>query len=130
MSIEVNTPALLFPAISLMMLAYTNRFVVLANLIRNLHDRYIATPHAHLAGQIKNLRQRVGLIKYMQAAGVLSMLLCVLCMFLVLVGQVAIGNVLFCASLLLLMISLGLCVTEIWISGGALNLALQDMEER
>ena len=34
MHIDVSTPSILFPAISLLLLAFTNRFLALANLIQ------------------------------------------------------------------------------------------------
>ncbi len=129
MEITLGTPALLFPAVTLLMLAYTNRFVVLATLIRTLHDRYKANPEAVLIGQLKNLRLRVELIKYMQAAGVLSLLLCMFCMFVLLAGQVVLGKALFAISLVLMMTSLVLSVIEIWISVDALNMQVSDLEE-
>ena len=111
LGITLGTPALLFPAVSLLLLAYTNRFVTLANLIRNLHDKYKADPSAMLQGQIKNLRYRVELIKYMQASGILSMFFCVLCMFLLFAGWVQAGKWIFAFSLLLMLVSLGLSLT-------------------
>jgi hypothetical protein len=79
MDITINTPALLFPAISLIMLAYTNRFLALSNRIRTLHDEYLVQEKSHVIhGQIKNLRYRLNLIKNMQALGVLSFLSCIL----------------------------------------------------
>ena len=44
MELSINTPALLFPAITLLMLAYTNRFLALASLVRSLHDEYNQAP--------------------------------------------------------------------------------------
>src|SRR4051812_44221967 len=81
MEITLATPALLFPAITLLMLAYTNRFLGLASLIRNLHQRWTESHDVVLVAQIENLRRRLGLIRRMQALGVLSLLVCVACMF-------------------------------------------------
>jgi ABC-type bacteriocin/lantibiotic exporter with double-glycine peptidase domain len=129
MDISLTTPALLFPAISLLLLAFTNRFVVLANLIRSLHEKYKTQPEPMIMGQIRNLRLRVSLIKQMQAAGISSMLLCVICMFVLFGGYVSAGKIIFAISLVLLMISLTLSLIEIWISVKALNLQLGDLEE-
>lgn len=71
---ELTTPALLFPAISLLMLAYTNRFLTLAQLVRELHARYKQETNQLIAGQIENLRRRLVIIKYMQLFGALSFL--------------------------------------------------------
>jgi Protein of unknown function (DUF2721) len=130
LGITLSTPALLFPAVSLLLLAYTNRFVTLANLIRSLHDKYKADPNAILKGQIENLRYRVELIKYMQASGILSLFFCVLCMFTLFAGWVVMGKWIFAFSLILMLGSLGLSLAEIWISVRALNLHLSDLKDR
>jgi len=129
MDINLTTPALLFPAISLLLLAYTNRFLALATLIRSLHAKYKEDPHDVLLGQIKNLRKRVILIRNMQAFGVLSLLLCVVCMFLLFANEQIAGRYTFGLSLILLIISLALSVYELQISVKALKLQLSDMEE-
>ena len=126
--ITLTTPALLFPAISLLLLAYTNRFLTLAGLIRRLHAEYQDQPSGAVLGQIKNLRARVGLIKNMQELGISSLLLCVLCMFLLFAGEVTAGKWVFGISLLLLLASLALSVREIHISVNALNIQLSDLE--
>jgi hypothetical protein len=128
MDINVTTPALLFPAISLLLLAYTNRFLALASLIRNLHDRYQAKPDEGIIAQIDNLRYRVILIRNMQAFGVMSLLLCVICMFILFAGQMTLGKITFGISLVLMMISLGLSIREIQVSVNALNVQLKDLE--
>ena len=126
--ITLTTPALLFPAISLLLLAYTNRFLTIAGLIRQLHSEYKENPSGLILGQIKNLRTRVGLIKNMQGLGILSLFLCVLCMFLLFAGEHEAGKWVFGVSLLLLLLSLGLSIREIQISVNALNIQLRDLE--
>jgi hypothetical protein len=130
MELTLTTPALLFPAISLLLLAYTNRFLTLASLIRSLHDRYSSTHEAHVAGQINNLRYRIRLIRNMQVFGVSSFFLCVLCMFLLYTGQAVAGAFAFGAALLLLLASLALSLREVQVSVDALTLELQDLEEK
>ncbi len=130
MDIDLTTPALLFPAISLLLLAYTNRFLALASLIRSLHATYQASRETVLIGQIDNLRKRVLLIKNMQALGVLSLFLCVLCMFVLFAGEMLLGKIIFATSLVLLMASLALSIHEIQISVTALKLHLSDLEPR
>ena len=124
MSIDVTTPALLFPAISLLLLAYTNRFLALAALIRQLYDRYQAHSDGVLLAQIQQLRRRVWLIRSMQSLGVLSLLLCVAAMFALFSGELLLGKLVFGLSLLMLMGSLGFSIWEIYISVEALNLQL------
>jgi hypothetical protein len=127
--INLTTPALLFPAISLLLLAYTNRFLAVASLIRNLHTQYRDSHEESLRGQIDNLRRRIYLIRNMQAAGVLSLLLCVLCMFLLFAGVVMAGKIVFGVSLLCMIISLGISLQEISISVYALDLQLRTLED-
>lgn len=129
MEITLTTPALLFPAISLLLLAYTNRFMALANLIRNLKSRYTSTQSNLVYGQIENLRTRLVLIRNMQGFGIASMFGCVLCMFILFAGYGTAGKYVFGLSLLLLMISLALALREIQISVKALELELNDLEE-
>jgi hypothetical protein len=129
MELSINTPALLFPAISLVMLAYTNRFLSLSNRVRNLHDRY--GDHAQkviILGQIKNLKYRLKLIKRMQTLGVLSFLFCIGCMFFVYLQIFSIAHVVFASSLLLFAASLLISLLEIRLSTRAIELELSDME--
>ena len=129
MTISLNTPALLFPALSLIMLAYTNRFLALGSLIRNMHKEYEADHDERRIGQIKNLRHRLHLIRDMQVLGVLSLTACVLCMVLIFFGLNYTAQWIFGASLLLLAGSLMLSVYEILISTTALNIQLQDFQK-
>jgi len=120
---------LLFPAISLLMLAYTNRFLALASLIRNLYTRYKEHPDKESElKQIQNLRLRLRLIRLMQLFGVLSLFLCVLSMFFVYEQLPVWANFLFAASLVAMLISLFLSLSEIQISTRALEIELKDME--
>ena len=128
--ININTPALLFPAITLLMLAYTNRFLSLASLVRRLHDEYIrGEKEKHLLRQIRNLRTRLNLIRYMQASGVLSFLGCVLCMYALFRGWMKPAHWIFAASLICLLLSIILSLLEIHKSTRAIELELSDMEE-
>ena len=129
MELQLSTPALLFSAITLLMLAYTNRFLAIATLIRGLHKNYLKAPDQEIiVEQIHNLRRRLTLIKNMQLFGVFSFLLCVICMFLLFKGFTAAANFVFISSMLSLLISLGISLVEIQISTKALNLELLDME--
>jgi len=132
MDITINTPALLFPAISLVMLAYTNRFMAISSVIRNLHDRYkIRTekdgPAIH--AQIKNLRNRLMLIKSMQVLGVTSFLLAIVSMYFVAIDQPQGANFVFAASILFFASSLLISLVEIFKSTKSLELELSDMED-
>jgi hypothetical protein len=130
MELNIQTPALLFPAISLLMLAYTNKFLAIANLIRKLYSDYEKKKHGILIAQISNLRRRLMLIRWMQVMGVGSILCCVITMFFVYQGWQLYAKVLFAVSLLLMIVSLLLSLSEIFLSAGALRLLLRDLEEK
>jgi len=129
MEFNLTTPALLFPTISLLMLAYTNRFLTLATIIRNLYDRYSESHEEGLLGQIDNLRYRVYLIRNMQIVGVLSLLFCVVSMFALFAGWISGGQWSFAIALVLMIVSLGISLRESMISSGALDLLLTDLEK-
>ena len=130
MELTISTPALLFPAITLLMLAYTNRFLGLATLIRNLRAKYKTDPsHTIIYCQIKNVRSRLTMIRYMQIFGVLSFVFTVVCMFLLFREVMRWANITFAISLLSLLISLIISLVEIQVSTKALNLELSDMEK-
>ncbi len=119
---------MLFSAISLILLAYTNRFLAYATVVRTLHAQYKLDPSKLLLGQINNLRKRLYLTRSMQILGITSLLLCVLCMFLVYVQWQTAAELIFGVALVFLITSLALSVREIQISVRALDLHLSDME--
>ena len=129
MEITISTPALLFPAITLLLLAYTNRFLAIATLIRGLHKNYRDNPSNDIISeQILNLKKRLAMIKMMQLFGILSLFLCVISMFTFYLGIIKYGGLGFGASLLSMMVSLVYCLREIYISTEALKLELSNME--
>ena len=128
--ININTPALLFPSITLLMLAYTNRFLSLASLVRKLHDEYHrGEKEKNILLQIKNIRTRLNLIRYMQGLGVLSFLCCVLCMYAIYRNWIVLAHWIFAASLIFLVLSIILSLLEINKSTKAIELELSDIEE-
>ena len=130
LEININTPALLFPAITLLMLAYTNRFLSLGTLVRKLHDEYHrGEKEKNILSQIKNIRSRLNLIRYMQGFGIMSFLCCVLCMYVIFRGWMEIAHWIFAASLIFLLASIILSLLEINKSTRAIELELSDIEE-
>ena len=127
MELSLTTPALLFPTVSLILLAYTNRFLAVAALIRKLSDEYKSKEDKRLGDQIKNLRIRIRLIRDMQMMSIFSLFLSVLCMFFLFNNYVELAKYSFAVSLLMLLISLGICLWEIQISTQALSIQLKDM---
>jgi len=124
------TPTFLFSAISLLMLAYTNRFLSYSQLVRTLKDKYMENPTAVTAAQIANLRKRLSLTRAMQMLGIISLFLCVVTVFLIYIGLQVVGAYIFGLALVLLICSLGISVREIQISIQALDLYLSDMEKK
>lgn len=130
MDLTLTTPALLFPAISLLLLAYTSRFLALAGVIRNLHD-HIKQSDSYdpsIQVQIRNLRKRVHIVKHMQGLGAGSFFGCVLAMLLLYFGLKTSASFVFGCSLLLLLGSLLLSLWEIQISVVALEAHLKDID--
>ena len=127
--LTLTTPALLFSAISLIMLAYTNRFLAYAAVVRNLHSKYQERKDDMLLAQIQNLSTRLQLTRWMQIFGIASLLLCVLTMFLIYVDFHKVAVYVFGFALLLLIVSLGLLIREIQISVDALSLHISDIKE-
>jgi len=126
--LTLTTPALLFSAISLIMLAYTNRFLAYAAVVRSLKDKYLAKQDQTLVQQIDNLRKRLYLTRSMQIFGISSLLLCVLTMFLIYIEQHLIAVWVFGVALILLILSLAFLIREIQISVQALEHHLGDIE--
>jgi uncharacterized membrane protein len=130
LEININTPALLFPAITLLMLAYTNRFLSLASLVRKLHTEYISgKKEKNILLQIQNIRSRLNLIRYMQGLGIFSFLCCVLCMYCIFRGWQSLSHWIFAASLIFLLGSIILSLLEINKSTRAIEVELSDIEE-
>jgi peptidoglycan/LPS O-acetylase OafA/YrhL len=126
--LTLTTPALLFSAVSLILLAYTNRFLAYAQVVRNLHADFKENQNSVLLGQIRNLRRRLRLTQLMQVLGITSLLLCVFCMFLIYVHFHILAEIVFGIALVLLILSLAISIREIQISVKALDLHLNDME--
>lgn len=130
MELTIQTPALLFPALSLLLLAYTNKFLAIASLIRRLVGEYKVNEPGTTISQIRSLRRRLLLIRWMQTFGVGSILFCVVTMFLVYEGHQVAARVLFALSLVLMIASLVISIIEIFLSAGALEVLLKDLEEK
>ena len=132
MNIDISTPALLFPAITLLLLAFTNRFVALATLARGLRQRLKENPDMRdtILGQIHNLKTRLLLIRNMQALGIGSFFCCVLSMVLMYLSRQQVADYIFGLSLFLLLGSLVLSFVETQISTKALKIELSDLETK
>lgn len=127
--LTLTTPTLLFSAVSLILLAYTNRFLSYAQLVRTLKEQYIQQHSDITAAQINNLRKRLYLTRSMQVLGISSLFFCVISMFLIYIDFYELSVYVFGLALLLLIASLGVSIWEIHISVKALEIHLEDMEK-
>ena len=127
--LSLITPSVLFSAVSLILLAYTNRFLAYAQLVRTLKDRYEQDRSAVTQAQIENLRKRLNLSRLMQVFGTVSLFLCVVTMFVIYIGLSLTAIWIFGLALLALIVSLGLSIWEIIISSRALELYLGNMKQ-
>lgn len=132
MFLNINTPALLFPAISLLLLAYTNRFLTLAATVRQLSEKVKRSDHheADVLRQIQNISQRILLIRWMQILGILSIICCTLDMFIIFAGMQQVAKILFGLSLVLMIASLFASLWEASISGVALKIELSKLSQK
>lgn len=129
MEMTITTPSLLFPAISLLLLAYTNRFVVLTNVIRQLSGVEDEGRKDMVRRQIHNLRKRLQIIRAMQTFGVLAFVLCTMAMFALFLHWMVAGKILFGLSLILLVVSLLFSLYEVQISTTAINIEIEKLTE-
>lgn len=127
--LTISTPALLFSAISLILLAHTNRFLTYSSVVRQLYSAYQAQPAQMILHQMINLRKRLYLIRGMQISGIFSLLMCVTSMFFIYIHQQVIAEVLFGIGMISLIFSLTMSIQEIRISTKALDLQLSDLEK-
>ena len=128
--LDLTTPSLLISAISLILLAYTNRFLSYASVVRALKEKHQQTHDPKDIAQIANLRKRLYLTRSMQILGILSLLLCVIAMFFIYVSWQIFAAWIFGIALLLLAASLCVCIWEINISVKALEIHLEDISSK
>ena len=128
MILQMTTPALIFPAISLIMLAYTNRFLGLSSVIRNLTHEYQLHPDEPLLLQIDNLQRRVMMVRNMQLFGVLCIMFSIASIWALAVDNQLWGIGFFVASLICMAVSLLISMYELILSCHALEIALAVME--
>ena len=129
MVLEISTPALLFPAVSLLFLSYTNRFLHLSSLIRKLHTDWLNEHDCLVLHQISNLRRRLVLIRWMQFLGAVCLFCSVTSMLAVICGAAKLAVIVFTIALVFMAASLLGLVAEVWISGGALRIMLRTIEK-
>ena len=126
--LSLTTPALLFPSISLLLLAYTNRYVAISTRIRALHTLYKTEQTSGIIDQIKILKVRILLIRNMQLLGIASVFFAAFTMFLIYYELPDFSHLFFGLSLILMLSSLAVCGAEIYLSNRALLIQLKDIE--
>jgi hypothetical protein len=129
MELTLSTPAILFPTISLLLLAYTNRFISIGNRLRTLHDRYTSNQTKGLLKQISIFKKRIRMIRDLQLVGIGSLFFCVLTMLLIFENYMVAAKLVFTTSLIMLLASFTIAAYEIIISTHAMNIQLQDIEQ-
>ncbi|MBT3852279.1 MAG: DUF2721 domain-containing protein [Gammaproteobacteria bacterium] len=124
---EITTPALLFPAISLLFVAYTSRLHSLSVLIRAMTtDGSNESKTMHAKEQLNILKKRVNYIKRMQVFGILSFifnLITIICLY---INYDYLANYIFGFGLFMLSASLFFALLETLISTKALNIHLKN----
>jgi len=129
MDITFNTPALLFPAVSLLLIAYTNRYLAIARLIRDLKDEYLQHKNPIHLSQIRILKRRERFIRNMQTMAIASLFCSTLAMAMIFFGEKQIAIIAFGAALILMVLSLAISLRDILLAGGALKIELQELEQ-
>jgi ABC-type multidrug transport system permease subunit len=130
MELTISTPALLFSTVSLMMIAFTNRYLAIASLIRELHEKFQKNAEENYVAQIKQLHRRVYIIRNIQFIIVCSLFLSAVSMLCIYLQYQSVAQALFFTALLMQIAALGLSIWEISISIHALKIELSDMEEQ
>ena len=130
--LNLTTPSLLFSAISLILLAYTNRFLSYASVVRSLNEKYQENPDKDptTLNQIRNFVLRLRLIRAMQTLGAGSLIFCLAAMFFYFINLTLPAEIFFGIGMVMLVCSLGLCIWEIQISTEAISLHLQNIRRR
>lgn len=127
--VTYSSAGLLFPAISLLMLAYTNRFLGLAAVVRNLVAQYKHHPRGHIQQQVLNLKKRIMLLRHVQAIGVMSLASCTACILALVFANQMLAQALFGLAVVLMLLSLMVSLVEIYMSVEAINLELDHIDD-
>jgi hypothetical protein len=129
MDFTLTTPAILFPAVSLLLIAYTNRYLAIARLIRELKTAHRKQENPIYLKQIRVLKRRERFIRNMQAFAIASLFCCTFAMALIYLDEKSWGGMVFGAALLLMLISLAISFRDILMAGIALKIELEELEE-
>jgi len=125
MNLNISDPAILFPGISLLFLAYTNRYLAIANIIRQLNQVIDNNFDENRERQIQGLLVRVQLIRYMQLFGILAFIFCTLSTGALLLNLDSIALISFGSSIFFLFVSLCASFLEVAKSGDGLRIEIE-----
>ncbi len=121
----LQTPTYVFSAISLLMIAYTSRYVAISQVIRHLSESAPGSD-SRVECQIRSLMKRVKYIRNMQITALIGFCANIMTMILIVLGIDFLIAPLFIAGLVLILVSLGICIMEIALSAQALSISLSD----
>lgn len=124
--LEISTPALVFPALSVLMLAYTNKFIAISKRVRTLHSDHQLNPSPKIHSQIKVMLKRMSYIRNMQITALSGFSSNLLSIAFIFMGFNTIALIFFTLGLLLVLISLIICIIEIYTSTETMALLLED----
>ncbi len=127
--LTLTAPSVVFGAISLIFLAYTNRYLTLATVIRKLHATWRQTRDETLKSQITVLRERVTLITCIQISGLVSLFLAILSIIAILSGSQPWAAILFFFSLALMIVFIIIALIEVCKSAQALDIELDKWQD-
>ena len=124
-------PALLFPAIPLMMIVFGNRYSSLSKLIRDLHDRVLKEDEVRdkFTELIELLTDRLFLVKSMQTLAGLAFIANLLTIFFRYIDVPSVAFSLFGVATILLSAAILLFVIEIQKSSSALSKHISDLKK-
>ncbi len=131
MTIPITTPALLFPAIAILMLGYVNRYIGAASVIRAITKDY-STGHrrVQVVEQLQIMQKRIGLFRYMLEIGAFALAMACLSMFLIFVDKQQAGNLVFGLSLVAMITSTLVSFYETVLSNQSLNIEINDVYQK
>ena len=127
-------PALLFPAIPLMMISFGNRYTSLASLIRKIHDLIVLNKHSkktagHYLDQITILTKRLKLVRAIQTLSGLSFLSNLFSIFASYLEEYQLALNSFGLGVLIFAIAILMFIYEIQLSTRALSKHLEDLKD-
>lgn len=129
--LELSTPALVFPALSVLMLAYTNKFIAISKRVRALHAEHLKNPSKRVHKQIKSLDKRMKYIRNMQICALSGFSSNIISIAMIFVGLDLFAMIFFSLGLILVLCSLIICIIEIYLSVQAMSVLLEeDMDDQ